>query len=335
MNRENKLFTRVLLSSFMIPLALGISSSAAYAQLVYSHQFENATTYCPGDLQYDDWLSFRASLPTSGVRSITISGSQDPLGRTCSDPAIAQQIADAMRDITFLNMVCDGNNWQVSNSCQTGCGEPDNDLVLSAGGSTCGCSATYNLRPGIGNSNWGGITGGSCFASTQTMTVTVEFVIEVAIDIKFCSDPNAFNCKKGGVLPVTIFGTEDFLVEDIDPSTLQLCTEGGDCTGAPRDYSIADRGDPDSDLGASQCALLEVEDGIFEEQDYLSPDGFLDLDAAFEASDVQAMLGDFCGADKGAISGSLVLTGTTWDGTQISSVPVGNLGIDQLLKQNK
>jgi hypothetical protein len=160
--------------------------------------------------------------------------------------------------------------------------------------------------------------------------------IEVAIDIKFCSDPNAFNCKKKGVLPVTIFGTDSFDVADIDISSLQLCTEDlFSCTNAPTDYSIADRGDPTSDLGAAQCAMLEVEEGVFEEQDYLNPDGFRDLDAAFEASEVQDMLGTFCSDVKGATSEPLVITGTTLGGTTIFSVPLPNLGTDQLWKVNK
>ena len=106
------------------------------------------------------------------------------------------------------------------------------------------------------------------------------------------------------------------------------------CTEAPRTYSIADRGDPTSDLGAAQCALLEVEEGIFEEQDYLNPDGFLDLDAAFEASEVQEMLGTFCGSARNAVSETLVITGLTLDGTMILSVPIGNTGTDQLVKKN-
>lgn len=155
--------------------------------------------------------------------------------------------------------------------------------------------------------------------------------IEVSIDIKFCSDPNAFNCKKSGVLPVTIFGTDDFDVTDIDVSTLQLCTEDlSVCTGAPRDYSFADRGNPLSDIGAAQCAIV---DGV--EQDYLTQDGLLDLDAAFEADEVKFVLGDFCDLDKGSVSEPFVVTGTTWDGTTIFSVPFPNAGVDQLLKVNK
>jgi hypothetical protein len=179
-----------------------------------------------------------------------------------------------------------------------------------------------------------------CFHSYLSSAVVVlngeivDIPVDVGIDIKFCSDPNAFNCKKRGVLPVTIFSTESFDVLAIDISTLQLCTEDlSVCTGAPRDYSIADRGDPTSDLGAAQCTLLEVDEGIFEEQDYLNPDGFLDLDVAFEASEVQDMLGAFCVSARNTVSDPLVITGSTFDGTPIISVPIGNTGTDQLVKK--
>jgi hypothetical protein len=159
------------------------------------------------------------------------------------------------------------------------------------------------------------------------------FAVEVDIDIKFCSNPNAFNCKKKGVLPVTIFGTEDFAVADVDVSTLRLCTADlTACTNAPRDYSIADRGNPESDLGAAICAIDTVT-GL--ELDYLNPDTFDDMDVAFESSEVQDMLGTFCEGFKGATSDPLVIVGETLDGTEIFSLPVPNVGIDQLWKANK
>jgi hypothetical protein len=160
-----------------------------------------------------------------------------------------------------------------------------------------------------------------------------ELQIEVAIDIKFCSDPNAFNCKKKGVLPVTIFGTESFDVADIDVSTLQLCqADLSACTNGPKDWSMDDRGDPVSDLGAAMCAI-DPATGL--ELDTLNPDGFLDLDAAFEASEVQTILEVFCGGLKNGVSPALVIIGSTFDGTPIISVPFPNTGIDQLVKKNK
>lgn len=153
------------------------------------------------------------------------------------------------------------------------------------------------------------------------------------IDIKFCSNPNAFNCKNKGVLPVTIFGTEDFPVADIDVSTMRLCTEDlTACTNAPRDYSIADRGNPESDLGAAICA---IDPATGSELNYLNPDLFDDMDVAFEAREIQDMLGTFCADFKGATSDPLVIIGKTWNGTEIFSAPVPNVGIDQLWKANR
>ncbi|MCH8211133.1 MAG: hypothetical protein IIB99_07140 [Planctomycetes bacterium] len=144
-------------------------------KLVYSHEFVNGVTYCPGDPQYDDWLSYRASIPTSGVMSITVSGSQDPTGRTCSDAFKAQLIAGAMRTQTPFTTECGGFTWTVGGfNCQLGCALPDNGLLLSADGDFCNCNTTYTIRPGIGNENWGGITGGSCGSPTQIMTVTIQ-----------------------------------------------------------------------------------------------------------------------------------------------------------------
>jgi hypothetical protein len=210
---------------------------------------------------------------------------------------------------------------------------PDDGMLYSLGVFNANL---YRFDPSTGSGVNLGVVAGLPITEQYTMATFDATAIEVAIDIKFCSDPNAFNCKKKGVLPVTIFGTEDFDVEGIDISSLQLCTEDLlNCTNAPIDWSVADRGDPEFDLGAAMCAVVEVEEGIFEEQDYLTQDGFLDLDAAFEASEVQDMLGTFCSDVKGATSEPLVITGTTLDGATIFSVPLPNLGTDQLWKVNK
>jgi len=162
--------------------------------------------------------------------------------------------------------------------------------------------------------------------------MAVELPIQVDIDIKFCSDPNAHNCKNGGVLPVTIFGTADLDVLDIDLESLQLCNDIGCTDPGLRDWSFADRGDPSSDLGAAMCAI-DPATGL--EEDFLNPDGFLDLDAAFDKRAVSDLLGVCAGGSKNDSSLPLFIQGSLLDGTPILSTPVFDDGIDQLVRKNK
>ena len=149
----------------------------------------------------------------------------------------------------------------------------------------------------------------------------------VDIDIKFCSNPNAFNCKSKGKTPVTIFGTEDLDVADINISSLRICIDGTCVESPPSSWSVADRGDPTTDLGAEECAIVEDV-----EQDYLNPDGYLDLDVAFDSQQIATLI-DCSELVKNDVSDTLYLTGELVDGTPIYSEPVGDPGIDQLVKK--
>lgn len=173
--------------------------------------------------------------------------------------------------------------------------------------------------------------------SADTLGLIVQFTtipaaIEVDIDIKFCSNPNGYNCKSRGVTPVTVFGRSDFDVDDVDISSLQLClADLSQCTASPpKDSSVFDRGDPTTDIGAAQCAL----DPFGEELDWLNQDGFDDLDVTFHTQEVVSVIG--CdGLNKNDASPTLVLIGQTTGGMPITSVPIGDAGIDQLLIKNK
>ena len=107
---------------------------------------------------------------------------------------------------------------------------------------------------------------------------------------------------------MTIFGTSSFDVNDIDISSLQLCEDGnlGNCTGPPLDWSVFDRGDPTTDLGAAMC-MIDPTTG--EELNYLNQDGFDDLDVAFMSQEVVDVIG-CAGLNKGDPSLTLVLTAT-------------------------
>jgi hypothetical protein len=162
-------------------------------ELTYSHEFIGGTIYRTGSAQFEDWLSFRASLPDADVTSITVSGSLDPVGRTCSDPVKAQLIADAMflgasevgNATITQTLECDGFFWNTG-ACSIGFTN-ENNLELNVGPNIhmCFCELesginnNYTVRPGIADtsgvsSSWGGITGPTCEAPTQTMTVTIN-----------------------------------------------------------------------------------------------------------------------------------------------------------------
>ena len=146
--------------------------------------------------------------------------------------------------------------------------------------------------------------------------------LDSAMDIKFCSNPNAFNSKRTkGKVPVTIFGGPLLDVSEIELDSVQLClaSDPDDCIGPPTAWSIADRGNP-GDFGAAQCAII---DDI--EQDFLNPDGFDDLDVAFEASDVCALI-DCDSLSKGGDSPDLIIKGEA-DGTDFVTSNVDHLDI--------
>lgn len=150
------------------------------------------------------------------------------------------------------------------------------------------------------------------------------------IDIKFCSNPNGYHCQKKGVLPVTVFGTAGLDVTDIDFATLQLClaSDLSQCTSTPpRNWTFADRGDPTTDLGAAQCQVI---DGV--EQDFLNPDGLLDVDVRFESQEVAQLID--CGSlNKKDESPTLVLVGKLLSGADFQSFPLDDVGIDRLYIQ--
>ena len=81
--------------------------------------------------------------------------------------------------------------------------------------------------------------------------------------------------------------------------------------------------------------MCAVDPATGEELDFLTLDGFDDLDAAFEASEVQALLGTFCSGPKNGVSPTLVIMGSTFGGQTIFSSPIGDPGIDQLVKKGK
>jgi hypothetical protein len=164
----------VVMSFFLSLLLPGMifCGSACAQNVVYSETFASGTAYFSGSPQYDNWASFRAQLATSThtFTRATTSGSNNPVGVSCTDPVIVTQMADALRNGTPGSWTCDSRTWVVD----TGCGQTS-AVEFNATGSTCQCDAPgYIVRPHILNENWGGISTATCDAPTQTMRVTFE-----------------------------------------------------------------------------------------------------------------------------------------------------------------
>ena len=129
------------------------------------HDQRQPTTQCT------DWQTFRGKL-TGTYSSVTISGSNDTVGRTCTGTA-ANTICQAMHNKTTVSALsCGGYIWNVDESCYVN----TPDVEISADNSTCTCQSSggYDVRPCIGNENWGGINGVTCNAASQTLTVTCK-----------------------------------------------------------------------------------------------------------------------------------------------------------------
>ncbi|MCP4697917.1 MAG: PKD domain-containing protein [Gammaproteobacteria bacterium] len=133
------------------------------ANVVYEESFTGEASYGSGTPQYDNWISFRGQLNTT-VSSVTISGSNDPTGVSCTDPTVAQQLATALFDGSDSGfLACNGRNWNVGT-----CGSA---IEFNATGNLCVCSSGYTLRPSINHRDWGGIGSTTCNASSQTLRV--------------------------------------------------------------------------------------------------------------------------------------------------------------------
>jgi hypothetical protein len=142
------------------------SGGTCTAGVTYTDSFTNnvtATTQCT------DWKAFQAAL-TGSYTSITISGSNDTTGKTCTGTT-ANTLCQAIHSSgTVTGTLCNGNTWAVG-TCGSG-------TEVTATTSVCSCTANgYYVRPCIGtNANWGSVNATTtCFyPPSQTLTVVCK-----------------------------------------------------------------------------------------------------------------------------------------------------------------
>ena len=136
----------------------GCDASCQIEVNTFSESFTQGQTAAA---QCASWNSFRSQLGADHTL-VSIRGSNDPTGVTCSGPE-AGQICLALRSGTPLTVACDGRTWAVGL-----CG----GIELSAEGSICQCpSPGYLVRPCHPTTNWGGANTETCDPPSQTLEV--------------------------------------------------------------------------------------------------------------------------------------------------------------------
>jgi hypothetical protein len=161
---------------FLFNIFLVLISFWSYGQntITFSESFTNATV--PSAAVETAWDNFRAQLTNDKFYiSVTIKGSLDPIGVTCDNSTMVNQIAEALRlgnPGTWTG--CNGREWRVGT-----CG----GIELSAAGSICACpNPDYIVRPTIRNGNWGGAGTATCGGPSQTLTVVFVYGLKVTTD---------------------------------------------------------------------------------------------------------------------------------------------------------
>jgi hypothetical protein len=114
------------------------------------------------------WNTWRSGLNGNYSR-VTIRGTFNTTGVSCTNPTAATNIARSLRDGTEFSVTCDGNVWH---NCGT---RFSGELWLNPPSSCSGsnCPSGYIVRPCIGgsNPNWGGVNTQTCGAPSQEMIV--------------------------------------------------------------------------------------------------------------------------------------------------------------------
>ncbi|MCG5643178.1 thrombospondin type 3 repeat-containing protein [Flavobacteriaceae bacterium LSUCC0859] len=115
-------------------------------------------------MQYIDWGNFRNHYDESYTYTkLTFKGSRDASGVILTNSSEIKLLMKALKNNSSYN----SGLWYVGN-CGFG---PE----LSYNQVTCSCATQYSIRPQIGNTNWGGISGATCSASSQNLIVEVEY----------------------------------------------------------------------------------------------------------------------------------------------------------------
>ncbi|MEP3890162.1 MAG: Ig-like domain-containing protein [Hellea sp.] len=186
----------------------------------YSEDFVGGTSYPVGTTQYDNWISFRAGLTAGNYNSITVSGTNNSAGISCTSPATSTLIATALNSGSTSSFTCDGQTWRTG-TCGNGI-----ELTVGTGG-ICQCNSNaFTLRPTIfatGHPSWGSAGGGStCNAPSQNLTVVLNGDSEPPL-VSFTDVP----ATTDGSTPFTITLTFSEIISGLTLAEIQTSLVNG------------------------------------------------------------------------------------------------------------
>jgi hypothetical protein len=148
---------------------------------------------------------------------------------------------------------------------------------------------------------------GEYFQESQAVVisrVTSWDPCEVAVDIKPGSCRNPLNLGSRGVLPIGILGSEDFDVNNVDPTSIRLKYINFSEGVGPIRSSVEDVAAPVVDGNECDCSAE-------------GPDGYMDLTLKFKAPQIATELLNTAGELVEGQELLLTIAGQLYDGTQI------------------
>jgi hypothetical protein len=128
------------------------------------------------------------------------------------------------------------------------------------------------------------------------MTVVINDVQNVDVDIKPNSDPNSINLCSGGAVPVAILGSGALDVYDIDTATLRFAEAAVKVVGKKDPNTLCGYDDINGDSAIDIVCHYVTTDiaGIDGESTYATVNGELTDGTAIEGSDSVVIVKDTC-----------------------------------------
>jgi cysteine-rich repeat protein len=141
-------------------------SETCQDQLVW-YQWSFFQGQLPNPMACADFTSWRNALADDHT-SITLAGTNDPGGRTCSGPQ-ATQLCNALRLGVSTQVDCGGHTWTVNSNCV-------GTMEVSVDSTVCDCASPgYALRPCVPYIDWGGVATNTCAGPSQEIYIECGF----------------------------------------------------------------------------------------------------------------------------------------------------------------